>query len=1216
MRRVANRPRTLIALAALALLGAVPIVNAVRTDTASAAEAVPGDGTTSATAGASCWGIKQAFPASADGIYWLLTPSLDRPTQIWCDQTTGGGGWALVARGRDGWKFENGGQGSPASVRTNVDGPAAFAPAALSTATINDLLDNQPLSTLTDGIRIQRSTNAAGTSSQDMRWFPGYQQWTWSITPGQKLTKVTIDGTDLGASNTRDTSSDPYGYPGGSLGGAQGTRRTFTWPWSGNGYRGGFAFGAGTPSASTAASSYIYRTNNDNGLPFSRVYVRPKIANDAVAFPAVPAGGFAAETNVATLKNQPETAPWGVVGINHDGEAANTPWYTTANVVKSYGERVFVGGRFTHVQQGPGGAQTAQGSLAAFDLDGNWISTFRPQIAGRVWDMTMTADGKLIIGGDFSSVNGEPNTAGLAALDPATGAVITTWKANVTRSSGAIVVRGLDIRGDVIYAVGRFSKVQGGSANAQTVSSAVSLRASDGAPGTWKPVLTGLGVKVRAAAAGDRVYVAGYFNAVNGDTNHGYHAITDAASGTPVAGIGAWQPSIGSGAKYQQAVAESGDRILVGGSEHDFQIYDRNRTTLVDANITKSGGDTQAIEVFGDDLYVACHCDQYLFQGSNNWSNPTNFRSANTIMLVGKLSASTLQYDPTWYPAGLKGDRDDGVWSVAKDSRSCVWVAGDLVRGNTSGNAAADWLGGFGRFCPTDTTAPTTPTALKATVSGEAVNLNWGAATDASGTVSYDVYRGNRVVANVFGTTFTDSGVTGRQTYTVRAADAAGNRSGSPAPVAVNGPAPKLATPVPFGATWRYRADGTDLGTSWQAAGFDASAWASGPGKLGYGAPDLATTVSAGKPLTTYYRTSFDVADASQTKVLDLQLKVNSGAVVYVNGTEAGRVNMPTGTITATTPAAAYICCTEEARIKTVTVPGSLLVNGSNTIAVEVHGWTNGASRSFLDLQASTLGSNGDGAAPSAPTLSASLGATGTDLAWTPSSDDAGLLGYEITRDGARLAVTGPQASGYADGAVDLLVPHTYVVTAIDTNGNRTASAPVTVKTQANPNLLPYASTWRWYYQATAPAGAWNAEGYDDSAWASGAGNLGFGNGNGTVITTAPAPRPLTAYFRTTVDVADPAAFRSILLELVRDSGAAVYVNGVEVARSNLPAGALTADTFASTYVGSAARKTAVPFTLPTTAFKPGVNTIAVELHLNGRNQTTSGFDLKLTGTR
>jgi len=56
-RQFSKRAR--IGAAAAALLVAVPVLNLITGGSATAATAVPGDGTTAATAGASCWGIKQ-----------------------------------------------------------------------------------------------------------------------------------------------------------------------------------------------------------------------------------------------------------------------------------------------------------------------------------------------------------------------------------------------------------------------------------------------------------------------------------------------------------------------------------------------------------------------------------------------------------------------------------------------------------------------------------------------------------------------------------------------------------------------------------------------------------------------------------------------------------------------------------------------------------------------------------------------------------------------------------------------------------------------------------------------------------------------------------------------------------------------------------------------------------------------------------------------------
>ena len=149
----------------------------VMSDEASASAA--GDGTTSTTAGASCWAIKQQFPQSPNGIYWLQTAQLGAPQQFRCDMTTEGGGWVLVGRGRDGWSWSPDGQGSKSSVRDTFEGTAAFRPAALSTATIDALLGGTPLKDLPDGVRIRRAQNEAGTAYDEWRFrFADRTTWT------------------------------------------------------------------------------------------------------------------------------------------------------------------------------------------------------------------------------------------------------------------------------------------------------------------------------------------------------------------------------------------------------------------------------------------------------------------------------------------------------------------------------------------------------------------------------------------------------------------------------------------------------------------------------------------------------------------------------------------------------------------------------------------------------------------------------------------------------------------------------------------------------------------------------------------------------------------------------------------------------------------------------------------------------------------------------
>ncbi|QNN82707.1 hypothetical protein H3H54_01775 [Brachybacterium sp. Z12] len=92
------------------------------------------------------------------------------------------------------------------------------------------------------------------------------------------------------------------------------------------------------------------------------------------------------------------------------------------------------------------------------------------------------------------------------------------------------------------------------------------------------------------------------------------------------------------------------------------------------------------------------------------------------------------------------------------------------------------------------------------------------------------------------------------------------------------------------------------------------------------------------KPLTAYFRRSFTVDDATQVAALELTTRADDGVVVYVNGTEVARSNMPTGSIGhGTYASAAPNAAAALANPVTVTVPGDLLVSGENVITAEVH---------------------------------------------------------------------------------------------------------------------------------------------------------------------------------------------------------------------------------------------------------------------------------------
>ena len=155
------------------------------------------------------------------------------------------------------------------------------------------------------------------------------------------------------------------------------------------------------------------------------------------------------------------------------------------------------------------------------------------------------------------------------------------------------------------------------------------------------------------------------------------------------------------------------------------------------------------------------------------------------------------------------------------------------------------------------------------------------------------------------------------------------------------------ATPlVAYGSTWKYLDNGTDQGTAWRAAGFNDSAWASGPSKLGYGDAN-ATTVGYGpsstnKYVTTYFRQSFNIANPGSVTTLDLGVVRDDGVAVYLNGVEIVRNNLAAGALFNTLAPSPAIDGVNETTPQTSSVsvaslPVGTLVAGTNVLAAEIH---------------------------------------------------------------------------------------------------------------------------------------------------------------------------------------------------------------------------------------------------------------------------------------
>ena len=195
---------------------------------------------------------------------------------------------------------------------------------------------------------------------------------------------------------------------------------------------------------------------------------------------------------------------------------------------------------------------------------------------------------------------------------------------------------------------------------------------------------------------------------------------------------------------------------------------------------------------------------------------------------------------------------------------------------------------------------------------------------------------------------------------------------------------------------------------------------------------------------------------------------------------------------------------------------------------------------------------------------------------------------------------------------------HTLTALAFDNSGAWRVSPPVNIFVNPTMPLLATGSVWRILDTGINPGSAWTAPGFDDSAWRAGPGPFGYGDGDeATLISFGPDPtnRFITTYFRRAIEATNLAAFSNFTIRLQRDDGAVVYLNGLEIFRSNMPTGAISHATLAATGLSVQADESAyLPFALNRSLLLEGTNTFAVEVHQASTNTPDMSFDLELSG--
>ena len=166
-------------------------------------------------------------------------------------------------------------------------------------------------------------------------------------------------------------------------------------------------------------------------------------------------------------------------------------------------------------------------------------------------------------------------------------------------------------------------------------------------------------------------------------------------------------------------------------------------------------------------------------------------------------------------------------------------------------------------------------------------------------------------------------------------------------------------------------------------------------------------------------------------------------------------------------------------------------------------------------------------------------------------------------------------------------------------------------------SLVDADSSWHYWDGGSIVDSSWKTAGYSDAAWSTGIAELGYGDGDESTTLSYgsnPDQKHITTYFRKTFSCADASAMDNLTLDLLRDDGAAIYLNGTELMRENMPAGAITSETLASSAVAVPAESTFFTFNLPSTLLQTGENLLAIELHQALPTSSDISFNLGLEG--
>ncbi len=475
------------------------------------------------------------------------------------------------------------------------------------------------------------------------------------------------------------------------------------------------------------------------------------------------------------------------------------------------GNRVYAGGSFTTARPAGAAAGTSTVSrtnVLAYNLQtGVLDTTWVPQANAQVMDVATSPDkSRVYVGGAFTNIAGV-NRYRIAAFDASTGALITSFNAQLDGRAETIATYG-----NTVYVGGAFT-----AANGQPRYKVAAFNATNGALLPWNPILVdGTVYAIQVAPDGSEVILGGSFTSVNGSNNPGFGlAAVDPTTGATLplpanallrnAGANAAVWGLGADDRnfYVTSYSFRGGGTLEGTAA--VRWSDGQMAWISDCH-----GDSYDSYSMGDVVYTASHNHYCGNNSSFGQTDPWTFyrataRTTDATRTIGKEPLGYGNWEgrpaPTilnWFPeinAGTYTGQSQGPWSVSGDAQSgYVVYGGEFTRVNNTGQQ------GIARFA-TSAVAPNTsgprsggsgfPVTGRALADG-AVRLSWTANADYDNEkLTYRITRNGTTIGTFDYVSqvwrrpamgFTDTGATpgATATYRVFVTDPFGNAQASP----------------------------------------------------------------------------------------------------------------------------------------------------------------------------------------------------------------------------------------------------------------------------------------------------------------------------------------------------------------------------------------------------------------------------------------------------